>query len=275
MQEPSALGRIVELVRDLRARCPWDAAQTPQTLRPYLVEEVLELDHAIASSDAGAIRTELGDVLLHVAFQIVLAEEKGSFGAEDLTRAVEHKMHRRHPHLYGEPGAGNSEHAPGAGDVAREGPSLEKVTQSWERHKAAEREVDGSVLDGLPPMLPPLIMAYRLQERAAGVGFDWADANGPLEKVREETEELAADISTGAAPDRIEHELGDLLFAVVNLARKLGCDPRPALERANERFSDRFRQVEALATERGIDVNRAKLEVLDRLWEEVKRHKGE
>lgn len=270
MQEPSALGRIVELVRDLRARCPWDAAQTPHTLRPYLVEEVLELDHAIASGDPAAIRTELGDVLLHVAFQIVLAEETGSFGAEDLTRAVESKMHRRHPHLYGEEGARAGEQAQGSGDGAREGPTLEQVAQSWERHKAAERDVHESVLDGLPPTLPPLIMAYRLQERAAGVGFDWADAKGPLEKVREETEELAADMSAGAAPDRIAHEVGDLLFAVVNLARKLGCDPRAVLEQANARFSDRFRRVEALAADRGIDVNRAGLEVLDRLWEEVK-----
>lgn len=249
----------MELVRDLRNRCPWDAAQTPETLRPYLVEEALELDHAIATGDSDAIRVELGDVLLHVAFQIVLGEESGRFGAEDVTRTVEQKMHRRHPHLFG-----NSDAASGAG------PTIEEVAQRWEQHKAAERESHASVLDGLPPTLPAIIMAFRLQERAAGIGFDWPDAEGPLEKVREETEELTAEMGGDTSADRVADEVGDLLFAVVNLARKLGCDPRAALEKANQRFETRFRRVEALAARRGIDVNRAGLEVLDRLWNEVK-----
>ncbi len=267
MQEPSTLGRIVELVRDLRARCPWDAAQTPRTLRPYLVEEVLELDHALATGDTEAIRTELGDVMLHVAFQIVMAEEKGAFGAEDLTRAVESKMHRRHPHLYGDQSSGTGK--PESGKTEWEGPTLEQVAQSWERHKANERDQHASVLDGLPPTLPALIMAFRLQERVAGIGFDWPDARGPLEKVQEEVGELEEEMDRPPDPGRVEEELGDLLFAVINLSRKLGCDPRAALEKANARFSDRFRQVEALAAERGIDVNRAGLGVLDRLWDEV------
>ncbi len=262
MQEPSALGRIVELVRDLRSRCPWDAAQTPETLRPYLIEEVFELDHAIAKLEPEAIKTELGDLLLHLAFQIVLAEEQDKFGAEDLTRAVEEKMWRRHPHLF-------PEHAPAPSGEAPENDKL-SPQEMWERQKLAERTDDRpSVLDGLPPTMPALVMAYRLQERAAGVGFDWKDVRGPLDKVREETLELSAELTDGA-PARVEAELGDLLFAVVNLGRKAGFDPRAALEKANDRFRDRFCAVEALAAERGIEVGRADLETLDALWDEVK-----
>ncbi len=253
MQEPSALGRIVDLVRDLRKRCPWDAAQTAQTLRPYLVEEVLELDQALATGSPEEITHELGDLLLHLAFQIVLGEESGAFGPEDVTRAIEAKMWRRHPHLF-------------------EGG---EAPESWERNKLRERSQPGgearSVLDGLPPTLPPLLMAYRLQERAAGVGFDWPNAEGPREKVSEELAELDAETNVDGDPERVEAEIGDLLFSVVNLARKLECDPRAALEQANAQFMKRFCRVEELAAERGIDVGRASLEELDVLWNEAKQ----
>ena len=256
MQEPSTLGRIVDLVRDLRRRCPWDAAQTPATLRPYFVEEAMELDHAIGLGDPDSVREELGDVLLHVAFQIVLAEEEGRFGAEDLTRSVEGKMWRRHPHLFSETGT------PSAGDAHR---------PNWEHAKRDEAAGDGaSLLDGIPPGLPALLAAYRLQERAAGVGFDWPDAKGPFLKVQEETRELELELEDGGDADRVDAEIGDLLFAVVNLARKLGCDPRAALEHANVKFTDRFRKIEAVAAERGIDIHSAGLEMLDALWDEVK-----
>ncbi len=249
MQEPSALERIVHLVRDLRKRCPWDAAQTPQTLRPYLVEEVLELDQAIASEEPASIRTELGDLLLHLAFQIVLAEESGQFGPEDVARTIEQKMWQRHPHLF----------------------ELGASPETWERSKLNERgTTKRSVLDGLPAKLPAIIMAFRLQERAAGVGFDWPDASGPRDKVREELEELELELSAAGNNERIEEELGDLLFAIVNLARKLEHDPRAALEKANSRFVGRFRAVEGLAAERGIDLATAGLDVLDGLWDEVK-----
>ncbi len=248
MQEPSALGRIIELVRDLRRRCPWDAAQTPQSLRPYLVEEVLELDHALGSGNADQIRTELGDLLLHLAFQIVLAEERGEFGAEDVTGATEQKMWRRHPHLFEQ------------GDKP----------ESWERSKLNDVEGKGSVLDGLPPTLPALVMALRLQERAAGVGFDWPDAVGPREKIAEEVAELDVELDGAHDRGRIEDEIGDVLFAVANLARKVGCDPRAALEKANDRFRKRFHGIERLAEQRGIDMATADLEVLDALWDEVK-----
>ncbi len=244
------LGRIVELVRDLRKRCAWDRAQTRATLRPYLVEEVLELDQALAADDPEAIKQEVGDVLLHVAFQIVLGEESGEFGAEDVTNAIVAKMQRRHPHLFE------------GGDKP----------ETWERQKLKELESrQASILDGLPPTLPAVLMAYRLQERAAGVGFDWPDPTGPRAKISEELEELDDEIESGRDAVRVEAEVGDLLFSVINLARKLGCDPRAALEKANRRFDRRFRKVERLATQRKVDMGRASLEELDSLWEEAKR----
>src|SRR5258705_8917828 len=172
MQGDSALGRALSLVRDLRTRCPWDGAQTPQTLRPYLVEEALELDHAIQSDDPEALRDELGDVLLHLAFQIVIAEERSQFNAEVVTRSLEEKMWRRPPPLFA--GAQGSDHA------------------KWELVKRREPRAGGKrgTLAGLPPTLPALLAAHRLQERAAGVGFDWPDASGPMAKVKEETEEV-------------------------------------------------------------------------------------
>ncbi|MCZ6917728.1 MAG: nucleoside triphosphate pyrophosphohydrolase [Gemmatimonadetes bacterium] len=252
MQEPSALGRIVELVRDLRRRCSWDRVQTRETLRPYLVEEVLELDHALSKGDPVEIKAELGDMLLHLAFQIVLGEERGDFGAEDVTNAIVTKMKRRHPHLF----------------------DLGDEPETWERQKLQEHASSArSVLDGLPPTLPAILMAYRLQERAAGVGFDWPDVAGPRAKVDEELAEVDAELANGADAQRVQAELGDLLFSVVNLARKLGHDPRTALEGANARFSERFRRVEELAVEQGVDVGSAPLEELDRLWDEAKERR--
>ena len=252
MQGDSALGRALSLVRDLRTRCPWDGAQTPQTLRPYLVEEALELDHAIQSDDPEALRDELGDVLLHLAFQIVIAEERSQFNAEVVTRSLEEKMWRRHPHLYA--GAQGADHA------------------GWELVKRREPRAGGKrgTLAGLPPTLPALLAAYRLQERAAGAGFDWPDAAGPMAKVKEETAEVARAAEEGRR-EKVEEELGDLLFAVVNLARKLSVEPNAALERANQKFTRRFEQVETLAEERGVQIGRAGLEDLDKLWDEVKR----
>jgi MazG family protein len=245
MQEKPALTRVMDLVRDLRNRCPWDRAQTRATLRPYLVEEVLELDHAIGENDGDAIREELGDFLLHLAWQLVLSEEDGSATAEGLADQVVRKMQRRHPHLF---------------DL---GPP-----EAWETLKRRERT--RGTLDGLPPTLPPLLMAFRLQERAASVGFDWPDADGPLAKVKEETTEVERAI-TMRDRDALEDELGDLLFAAVNLARKLDVQPGAALERANRKFVHRFRQIEALAAERGVSMENAGLEALDELWDEVKR----
>ena len=262
MQDNSALGRAMTMVRDLRNRCAWDRAQTRETLRPYLVEEALELDHALGEGIPDEIRGEDSDLLLHLAFQLVIAEELGEFTRDDVAGLLEHKMRRRHPHLFD------------LGDA-----------EPWERIKRRERR--GHVLGGLIPTLPPLLMAYRLQERAASVGFDWPDVEGPLDKIREELTEVEDELSRGGSPgdrpresdpnalgpgpsDELVSEIGDLLFAVVNLARKAGVQPDLALDRANRKFRRRFEGIERLAAERGIDVQSAGLDVLDRLWEEVK-----
>ena len=263
MPNDVALARALALVRDLRARCPWDGAQTPETLRPYLVEEVLELDQALGTGNPAEVRDELGDLLLHLAFQIVIGEERRAFDAESVTRTLEEKMWRRHPHLFA--GAERPDH------------------EGWERVKRGERTEGGErrgTLSGLPRTLPPLLMAFRLQERAAGVGFDWPDEKGPLEKVKEEVAEVERETGKGKREtgmgkrETIKDEVGDLLFAVVNLARKLDIDPRAALERANDKFTRRFEQVERLAEERGLELGRAGLEDLDRLWDEVKAVEG-
>jgi nucleoside triphosphate diphosphatase len=261
MQDNSALGRAIAMVRDLRARCPWDRAQTRESLRPYLVEEVLELDHALAEGASAPIREELSDLLLHLAFQLVIAEERSEFTADQVASDLEVKMRRRHPHLFD------------LGDA-----------EPWERIKRRERR--GRTLAGLIPTLPSLLMAFRLQERAASVGFDWPDVAGPLAKVREELAEIEMELSARplapspsgtdpnapAAPpsERLVSEIGDLLFAAVNLARKVRVQPGTALDVANRKFRERFEAVERLAAERGIEVETAGLEVLDGLWDEVK-----
>jgi MazG family protein len=236
------------MVRDLRRRCPWDRAQTRETLRPYLVEEVLELDHALGDGDPAAIRGEVSDLLLHLAFQLVIAEERHEFTPSEVADVLEHKMRRRHPHLF---------------DLGEAEP--------WERIKRRERQ--GKTLAGIVPTLPPLLKAYRLQERAASVGFDWPDTGGPIEKVREELAEVEGELETPS--DRLTDEIGDLLFAVVNLARKAGVQPGPALDRANRKFGERFAAVEALCAERGIELDNAGLKTLDTLWDEVKACHGE
>jgi nucleoside triphosphate diphosphatase len=261
MQDNSALERAMSMVRDLRTRCSWDRAQTRETLRPYLVEEALELAQALSDDDVAQIRGELSDLLLHLAFQLVLAEERQEFTATDVAEELESKMRRRHPHLF---------------DLG--------AAQPWESIKLRERS--GQVLAGLLPTLPELLMAYRLQQRAASVGFDWPDTSGPLDKIREELAEVehelgthwarpAADTSDPNAPgeapsDALTEELGDLLFAVVNLSRKAGVQPGLALDRANRKFRRRFETIERLANERGLDVATAGLGVLDALWDEAK-----
>lgn len=256
MQDKATLEDALAIMRDLRARDAWDRAQTHESLRPYLNEEMHELDDALREGDDAATCGELGDVLLQVLFHAVIAEERGAFGPEHVAGSLVGKMRRRHPWLYGT----DTERTP------------------WEQMKAKSRR---SLADGLPTGLPALHRAHRLQERAAGVGFDWPDVEGPLEKVVEELAEVREAIDGGpfethGVPSsdprhaKLEEELGDLLFAVVNLCRKAGTHPSLALDKANAKFQRRFESIEALASERGIDVRTAGLEVLDSLWDEVK-----
>lgn len=249
---PGVLDRALALVEFLRARCPWDAAQTPRSLRRYLLEEAHEVIDAIDLGAEDELRDELGDLLLNLAFQIVLAEERAAFVRDDVVNGLEEKMRRRHPHLYG----GEAE--------------------SWEIVKAREKSdappenEAGGLLVGLAPTSDPLRHSQRLQERVATVGFDWPDARGAWEKVREEVEEVGAEL-TGESTPALEEEIGDLLFALVNLARLAGIDPPMALARANSKFSRRFESLEGEARRRGIVLERADLEVLDGLWDEVKK----
>jgi MazG family protein len=257
MEKTHSLDDTLALMRDLRKRCEWDAAQTHESLRPYLIEEAHELDDAIRLEDDKLLREELGDLLLQVLFHSVLAEERGAFSFADVAEGLITKMKGRHPHLYG--------------DAARE---------PWERMKSRNRE---SIADGLPAALPALHRAHRLQDRAAGVGFDWPDVVGPAAKVEEELEEVREELrqsppaKAGAPPVldarhyALEAELGDLLFAVVNLCRKAGVHASIALDQANAKFERRFKEIERLAKERGVDVSHAGLEKLDELWDEAKR----
>ena len=256
MQVKPTLEDTLALMRDLRARCEWDAAQTHESLRPYLIEEAYEVDDAIRGGDDAKLREELGDLLLQILFHSVLAEERGAFSMHDVAGGFITKMKGRHPHLYGE-----------------------GAKQPWERMKAKRRE---SIVDGLPVDLPALHRAFRLQDRAAGVGFDWPDVEGPIQKVEEELSEAREELAArgprdphgppayDAAHERLEAELGDLLFAVVNLCRKAGVHPALALDKANVKFARRFGEVERVATERGLKVGEASLEQLDAIWDEVK-----
>jgi len=257
MQDKSTLEDTLALMRDLRARCEWDANQTHDSLRPYLIEEAHELDEAIRDRNDAQMREELGDVLLQVLFHSVVAEQRGAFDIGDVAHGLITKMRRRHPHLYE------------GGD-----------RQPWEQMKARKRS---SIDEGLPPNLPSLHRAHRLQDRAAGVGFDWPDVDGPAAKVEEELGEVRAQLrdhpierTPQGAPVHdarhaaLEAELGDLLFAVVNLCRKAGVHASLALDRANSKFTRRFAEVERIAAERGLVVGEASLEELDGIWDEVK-----
>jgi MazG family protein len=255
MENKPSLEDTLSLMRDLRARCDWDAAQTHESLRPYLIEEAFEVDDAIRGGNDQLLREELGDLLLQILFHSVIAEERGAFSMHDVAHGFITKMKARHPHLY-------------------EGGEK----QSWERMKAKKRT---SIVDGLPVDLPGLHRAFRLQDRAAGVGFDWPDIEGPIAKVEEELREVRDELDvaesegsragTGATTDHLEEEIGDLLFAVVNLSRKAGVHPALALDKANVKFARRFASVERMANERGLKVGEATLEQLDALWDEVKK----
>ena len=259
-KQSDALERVMDLVRFLRTNCPWDAAQTPRSLIPYLLEESHETADAITDGDDDALRSELGDLLLNVAFQLVLGEERNAFGADDVADTVIEKMQRRHPHLYG---LGEKE--------------------DWEALKKKERGDEG-VLHGVARGLDPLSRAHRIQDRVAAVGFDWADYTGAFAKVAEELEEVreALEHRTPAHGDAeapapaslegsdLEEELGDLLFAVVNLTRLAGAHSLTALQSANAKFTGRFRKLERMAAERGIVLEEAGLEALDELWDEIK-----
>lgn len=249
MQEDNGFGDILTLVRDLRVRCDFDRALTLDTLRPYLREELAEFEEAQDEGNERKVAAELGDILLHCAFQLVLAEERGAFTLKDVSNRLVTKMKARHPHLY----HGGEQ-------------------QDWEKQKAEERRREAerqghapSLLGRLPGGLPELERAHRLQERAAAAGFDWPDLEGPLEKLEEEVREARA---------HPVEEIGDVLFAAVNVARKAGVHASIALKDATAKFARRFEAMERLAQSRGLDFASLTLEEQDALWEDVKRLGG-
>lgn len=265
------LRKLTDLVRRLRAPdgCPWDREQTLRDVRAYLLEEAHETAAAIDSGEADQLLGELGDLLFQVAFIAVLAEDAGHFQLADAIEHVHHKMVERHPHVFGDA------HLP---DSAA-------VRDAWERRKLAKKEAaaaGGSLLDGIAPSLPALTAAYRMTQKAAGVGFDWPDAAQVLDKLEEEIRELRTALaaeperSSGrrAASKDVAEELGDVLFTVANLARKLDVDPEAALAQTNLKFRRRFAAVETGLTEAGRKLGEATLEEMDALWEAAKRREA-
>jgi MazG family protein len=251
---------VLELLRRLRAPdgCPWDREQTPRSLLPYLIEEAHEAAHAIEAGDDEAAADELGDLLLHLAFQIVIAEEEGRFDLNAVAGGLIDKMVRRHPHVFG--------------DAQYQGKGHQAMWERLKREENADRADVGEprgVIGRLPEHLPTLVRAHRMQEKVASIGFDWRDAAGARNKVDEEIAETEREAAEGT-PESLEEEYGDLLFALVNWGRLLGVHPDTALRRANRKFESRFRRLEALAGERGIDLEASSLEVLDGLWDEIK-----
>lgn len=254
---PEKFRAFVELVRILRVECPWDRKQTHATLMPLLLEEVYETIDAAEEGNAAELAKELGDILLHVVMNAVIAEESGAFSLDEIIEREFSKLVTRHPHVFGD-AFGDTEQALTPDDVKR----------SWEKIKMKEGR--SSVVEGVPKGLPALLRAARIQEKVAAVGFDWDDADGALEKVAEEFAELRQ-----ARRDNekalIEEEFGDALFALVNASRFLGVNAEQALQNANNKFMRRFKRIEALAVGRGSTIDAMTLAEMDALWNEAKR----
>ena len=254
-----AFGRLLDIMDDLRAQCPWDRKQTKETLRPLTIEETYELGDAILNDDMEGVRGELGDLLLHIVFYAKIGEEQGAFTITDVLQGICEKLIRRHPHIYG--------------DVQVQ--DEEEVKANWEKIKLAEQAKAGtapgekSVLEGVPRGLPSLVKAIRIQDKARGVGFDWEHAHQVWEKVNEELAELKQEVDAGS--EKQADELGDLLFSIVNYARFLQIDPDEALERTNRKFIQRFQFLETESRKDGKQLGEMSLAEMDAYWERAKR----
>jgi len=260
-----ATARLVEVMarlRDPKTGCPWDLEQSFKTIAPYTLEETYEVIEAIERDDPKSMKDELGDLLFQVVFHAQLGSETKLFNLEDIANQVCDKMIERHPHVFGD----------------RDAKTSEKVLVNWEADKAAKREAEAkaegrkvSLLDGVTTSLPATTRAVKLQNRAARVGFDWTDARDILAKIKEETAELEVEINANKGLDSIEDEMGDLLFALVNLARRLEVDPETALRRTNRKFERRFREIENRLASKGRDIKEASLDEMERIWIEIKQ----
>jgi nucleoside triphosphate diphosphatase len=261
--------RLLEIMAQLRdpdTGCPWDVAQTFATIAPYTIEEAYEVADAIEKNDLPALKDELGDLLFQVVFHARMAQEKDHFDFDDVAESISGKMVRRHPHIFG--------------DEAFRTPEAQRA--NWETQKAAERQEKANaegghagILDGIPRALPALTRAEKLGKRAARVGFEWPEINGPLDKLAEEMDELRREIDADAPPARLTDEIGDVLFSVVNLARHLGVDPEAALRHGNSKFERRFRHVEAGLKTQDRDMSDASLNEMERWWDDAKKKEAD
>jgi len=253
---------VMARLRDPNGGCPWDLEQTYATIAPHTIEEAYEVADAIEKGDMPALREELGDLLFQVVYYSQMAREETLFDFDEVAGVIADKMIRRHPHVFG----------------AEEVKGADMQTSRWEDHKAAERAAKAaeegrapSALEGVIAGLPALTRALKLQNRAARVGFDWTDARDILDKIEEEVRELRHEMDSGSAPDRVADELGDLLFALVNLARRLKVEPESALRGTNAKFERRFHHIEALLSEQGRTPKEATLEEMEAFWQQAKR----
>jgi MazG family protein len=252
----SRLLALMSRLRDPQRGCPWDLQQSFSTIAPYTIEEAYEVADAIERNDLQDLRQELGDLLFQVVFHSQLAMEQGAFAFDDVVNAICDKMEQRHPHVFGETRID----------------SAEQQTVAWEEHKRREREASkDSVLDDVPVGLPALTRASKLGKRAAQVGFEWADIAGAIDKVHEEVEELRQEVASGSDVRRMEQEIGDLLFSLVNVCRYLRIDPENALRLTNAKFERRFRYIETQLGLQGRSTRQASLEEMDALWEQAKK----
>jgi len=250
----SAFARLLEIMDELREKCPWDKEQTLESLRKLTIEETYELADAILNNDLNGIKKELGDLMLHIVFYAKIGSEKGAFDMADVLNSINEKLIYRHPHVFGEVDVANSR----------------EVEQNWEALKLKEKGGNRSVLEGVPNALPALVKANRIQEKVSGVGFDWEYKEQVWDKVKEEINELSVEIDA-VDKDKIEGEFGDLFFAMVNAARLYGIDPETALERTNLKFIKRFNYLESQTMQKGIDLKKMSLAEMDVIWDEAKR----
>lgn len=254
-----AFGRLLTIMDELREKCPWDREQTFESLRKLTIEETYELGDAIIQSDMDEIKKELGDLLLHIVFYAKIGEEKNAFNMESIINSLNEKLIYRHPHIYGDDTANNSR----------------EVLENWEALKLKEKgRKKKTVLEGVPPSLPALVKANRIQEKASGVGFDWEYPEQVWDKVKEEIGELQHELDSNDR-DKIEAEFGDLFFAMVNAARLYNIDPETALERTNVKFIRRFNYLESQTLKKGLDLKSMPLAEMDKYWDEAKRMERE
>jgi len=250
-----AFKQLLDIIEELREKCPWDRKQTLESLCKLTIEETYELADAILKNDLQSIKKELGDIMLHVVFYAKIASEKGAFDMGDVLECINKKLIYRHPHVFG--------------DVNVDG-SARKVEENWEALKLKEKDGNKHVLAGVPTAMPALVKANRIQEKASSVGFDWEFREQVWEKVKEEVNELACEIDK-ADNDKMEAEFGDLFFALVNAARLYGIDPEAALERTNLKFIKRFNYMESKTLTEGKSLHDMTLTEIDMIWEEAKK----